>query len=468
MRFENAFGPNEIGGTNFSTRNTIAFNAGKGINLATTNISSLQNRINSSNSIFSNGGLGIDLGDDGVTVNDDCDAENGTNNLQNYPIINNVVLVGGNPTYQANGTFNSAPNQDYVLRFYGNSVADPSGFGEGQVFLGSTMVTVPQGCQVSFSAPLPFRTGNTSCVTATSTDSDGNTSEFSQCVPNPTIRRRASDFDGDGLTDISIFRPSNGQWWVLRSLDGSSSVTQFGNLSDVITPGDYTGDGIIDIAFWRPSTGEWFILRSEDSSFFSFPFGSTADIPAPADFDGDGKTDVAVFRPSSSTWFILRSGDGGTTINQFGINTDRPVPADYDGDGKADIAIFRPNGTNNSEWWIEQSSNGGVSVAQFGTSTDKTVQGDYTGDSKADIAVWRPSTGEWFILRSEDFSYFSFPFGVTDDIPAPGDYDGDGKFDATVFRPSDMNWYSNRTTSGILIVNFGLPNDIPVPSAFVR
>ena len=84
-------------------------------------------------------------------------------------------------------------------------------------------------------------------------------------------------------------------------------------------------DNKIDIAFWRPTTGEWYVLRSEDQSFFSFPFGASGDIPAPADYDGDGKTDAAVFRPSNSTWFVNKS-TGGTTIQAFGVSGDVPIP----------------------------------------------------------------------------------------------------------------------------------------------
>ncbi len=280
----------------------------------------------------------------------------------------------------------------------------------------------------------------------------------------PSTRRAPFDFDGDGKTDIGIFRPAPGEWWYSRSSDNLTSALQFGQSSDKITPGDFTGDGRSDIAFWRPSNGFWYVLRSEDNSFFSFPFGASGDIPAPADYDGDGKTDAAVFRPSSTTWFIRRSSDGGTTITNFGIAEDKPVVADYDGDGKADIAIFRPSV---GEWWYQRSSNGIVAALQFGTSTDKPVPADYTGDGKADIAFFRPSTGFWFILRSEDASFFSFPFGTSGDIPVAGDYDGDGKTDTAVFRPSSSTWYVNRTTSGILITTYGISGDQPIPSAFV-
>jgi len=271
------------------------------------------------------------------------------------------------------------------------------------------------------------------------------------------------DFDGDSKTDIGIFRPSAGEWWLNRSSTGVTVAAQFGQSTDKPVPADFTGDGKSDIAFWRPSTGEWFILRSEDGSFLSFPFGTSGDVPVAGDFDGDGKADAGVFRPSTNEWFISKSS-GGTIITTFGVAGDVPVTADYDGDGKTDIAIYRPSA---GQWWIQRSSNLSVVAAAFGNSTDKPVQGDYSGDGKADIAFYRPSTGEWFILRSEDGSFYSVPFGASGDLPAPGDYDGDGKFDTAVFRPSSVTWFINRTTAGLLITSFGAGGDQPLPNVFV-
>lgn len=275
------------------------------------------------------------------------------------------------------------------------------------------------------------------------------------------------DFEGDGKADISIFRPSNGQWWIQRSSNGSTNAYEFGSSTDKPVPADYDGDGKTDVAFWRPSTGEWFVLRSSNLTFFAAPFGTSTDIPAPGDFDGDGKTDFTVFRPSQGTWYINKT-TGGIQITPFGTNGDLPVVADYDGDGKADIAIYRPTGgSGQGEWWLLRSSQG-VFATPFGSSTDRTVQGDYTGDGKADIAFWRPSTGEWFILRSEDLTYYAAPFGVNGDIPAPADYDGDGKFDLTVFRPNIATWFILNSSGGTSIQGFGAIGDIPTPSSYVR
>jgi photosystem II stability/assembly factor-like uncharacterized protein len=276
-------------------------------------------------------------------------------------------------------------------------------------------------------------------------------------------RKSPTDFDGDGKTDISIFRPSVAEWYYLRSGNNVVNGAQFGGTNDKPVAADYTGDGKTDIAFFRPGTGEWFVIRSQDSSYYAFPFGTAGDIPSPGDFDGDGKADVAVFRPSNGVWYINKSS-GGVTITTFGTNGDRPVQADYDGDGKTDVAIYRPSV---GEWYYIRSIDSQVRGNRFGTSTDKTVQGDYTGDGKADFAFFRPADGNWYVLRSEDSSFFASPFGAGTDIPTIGDYDGDGKFDQAVFRPSNGVWYVNRSTAGVQIQQFGNGTDIPVPSTYL-
>ncbi|MGC2235338.1 MAG: FG-GAP-like repeat-containing protein [Pyrinomonadaceae bacterium] len=397
-----------------------------------------------------------------------------------------TVYAGGSTVtrYNSEGvldtTLNTGSGLDNVIRAI---AAQP----DGKIIIGGhfttyngTSVNRIARINVNGSLDTSFNTGSgtTGAVFALAIENDGkilvggqfyaynNTQKFSlfRLQNTAPIARAPFDFDGDGKTDISIFRPSNGEWWYRRSIDGGNYAAQFGNSADKLVPGDYTGDGKTDIAIFRPSTGEWFILRSEDGSYYSFPFGTSGDIPAVGDFDGDGKADQAVFRPSDTTWYIRRSSDGGFTIQQFGASNDVPAVADYDGDGKSDIAIWR---VSVGEWWIQKSSNSSVVAFQFGNSADKPVQGDYTGDGKADVAIYRPSTGEWFILRSEDFSYYSFPFGASGDIPTPGDYDGDGKADAAVFRPSDTNWYLQRTTAGFTAILFGFPTDKPVPNAFV-
>lgn len=314
----------------------------------------------------------------------------------------------------------------------------------GQTFIGRWYVT-DAGAAGGFSYSAPFR--------------------FTVFAQATNISKPHADMDGDGKTDVSIYRPSVGEWWYTQSSDNGGRALQFGTSTDKMVPADYTGDGKTDIAFWRPSTGYWYILKSEDFSFYAFPFGTNGDIPAPGDFDSDGIADAAIFRPGAATWYINSSAQG-FIIRTFGANGDVPQVGDYDGDGISDLAIFRPNGATGAEWWIQRSSLGAVAL-QFGLSTDKPVIGDYTGDGKTDVAFWRPSTGVWYILRSEDFNFYAAPFGANGDIPAPGDYDGDGRTDFAVFRPSSTTWFLNNSRDGLKIVGFGANGDIPVPSAFI-
>ena len=79
--------------------------------------------------------LGIDIGGDGVTPNDPDESDG----IQNYPVLTQVASYGG--SVYASGTLNSTPSSTFTIEFYSNAVADPSGYGQGQTFLGSTVVS---------------------------------------------------------------------------------------------------------------------------------------------------------------------------------------------------------------------------------------------------------------------------------------------------------------------------------------
>ena len=110
---------------------------------------------------------------------------------------------------------------------------------------------------------------------------------------NPIIHR--GDFNGDGMADITVYRPATGQWFIR-----GQAVAQWGDPGDVPVSGDYNGDGVEDVAVFRPSTSRWYVKNQ-----LNVVWGQHGDVPVPGDFDGDGATDIAVYRPSTGDWLVL-------------------------------------------------------------------------------------------------------------------------------------------------------------------
>jgi SpoIID/LytB domain protein len=241
-----------------------------------------------------------------------------------------------------------------------------------------------------------------------------------------------ADFDGNGTTDRSVYRPSNGYWYFQ-----GQGFTRFGVSGDVPVPGDYDGNGRMDIAVYRPSTGQWIVKNKPVVTW-----GAAGDIPVPADYTGDGITDIAVFRPSAGAWYVRAP----SRIVRWGLSNDVPVPGDYDGNGAADFAVWRPS---NRHWYVY-----GQGTVSWGLANDIPVPGDYTGDGKTDFTVWRPSDGTWYVNGQEPTTW-----GLSSDIPVPGDYTGDGITDRVVWRPSNGAWYLRNTDPTV----WGLSTDVPLP-----
>lgn len=249
---------NTIGGTEVGAGNVIAHNNAGVVILGPTSVG---NSIRG-NSIHSNAGLGIDLGSDGVTANDPLDPDTGPNNLQNFPEIS--LFHSGTSTRVA-GTLNGLANTTFTLEFFANAVADPSGYGEGQRFLGSAVVSTDAGGNASFDVTLPGASSTGEVVTATATDPNGNTSEFSgvrtvtvrpvQIDIKPRSFPNSINLNSEGLLPVAVLTTTD---FNAVTVDASDlSRVRFGDVSRSarVSPrssqlDDVDGDGDTDRVFF--------------------------------------------------------------------------------------------------------------------------------------------------------------------------------------------------------------------------
>lgn len=196
----------EVGGLNDGEGNTIAFNGGVGVLVAVPPSTIL------SNSIFSNGGLGIDIDGDGVTANDPCDES--SMDLQNYPVLTSVSRTKDSTVIE--GALNSTPNTAFKIQFFSNDAHNPSGFGEGRTLIGITTVVTDSTCNASFTVMLPATGQSERFFTATATNPDNSTSEFSQAIPalclNPLSPSSTSFASTGGEGSITVTGSAGCSW----------------------------------------------------------------------------------------------------------------------------------------------------------------------------------------------------------------------------------------------------------------
>jgi hypothetical protein len=293
------------------------------------------------------------------------------------------------------------------------------------------------------------------------------------------------DFNGDGKTDFVVVRNTgggaNGQltWFYAQNGGSGSSITNFGLNSDWALTADFDGDGKSDIAIWRPGTGgtaAFYILQSSNSTLRVDQFGQTGDNALVVrDYDGDGKADPAVYRDGTpAVWYYRSSLTGNVNAVSWGTSGDLPYPGDFDGDGKSDFGIARNAGNGQLQFWRLLSTGTVMNVVQFGSTSDFMTPGDYDGDGKTDIASVTMPGGQmrWQFLSSIDGSTTTTLWGTGNDFPVQGDYDGDGKTDVAIFRrsgnPGDQAfWVHLSSTGATQVFAYGLPGDFPVAASNV-
>ena len=281
-------------------------------------------------------------------------------------------------------------------------------------------------------------------------------------------RHIPADFDGDGTSDIVVFR--SGAWLSHEFDSGLQTGVWTGSAPGCIpAPMDYDGDGRVD--FTQLCNGAWHFYNSDGSyNKGIWTGGVPGDLPVPADYDGDGIDDVVVFRNGAWLFFDFATSDylPGSSVwtgaPQY-RGTPVPVPMDYDGDGNADFTVysggpwyfFNHNGSYNKGIWIG------------GEPADIPVPADYDGNGVDDVAVFRNgawlvfdfATGAWLPGRSVFTGAPPHWTGGTT-LPAPLDYDRDGKADFTVYSGGPWRFYNRDGSFRKGIWTGGVAGDQPI------
>ena len=246
----------------------------------------------------------------------------------------------------------------------------------------------------------------------------------------PYLVLSGGDYNGDGSSDIAIFRRSSGLW----AVRGVTRV-YFGGGTDEPVSGDYNGDGTTDVSIFRRSSGLW-AVRGVSRLYY----GASTDTAVPGDYNGDGRCDPGIFRENYGLWAIR-----GVTRTYFGQPLDKPAPGNYSGAGFASITLFRPS---SGLWAIKD-----LGRIYFGSDEDMPVAADYDGNGTRDLAIFRRSMGLWAVAGVTR-TYF----GGLYDRPAPADYAGASADNIALFREMSGLWAVRQLTR----VYFGNSSDIPV------
>ncbi len=200
MRLDSTASNNTIGGTAAGAGNVIANNNSAGIAI---NVNTNAGNSILGNAIYSNSGLAIDLKDDGATANDAGDTDTGPNGLQNFPVLSSALTNGTN-SVTVSGTLNSIASTNFRIEFFASTVADASGYGEAQRYLGFASATTDGSNNASFSQNLAKAVAVGEFITATATNlTTNNTSEMALNVTATAMTSISGTvYTDEGVTNI--------------------------------------------------------------------------------------------------------------------------------------------------------------------------------------------------------------------------------------------------------------------------
>lgn len=302
-------------------------------------------------------------------------------------------------------------------------------------------------------------------------------------------RKVCNDFDGDNKTDVAVYYPASGQWWVL--LMGSrtvTNVTTWHGPNYLPAPGDYDGDHKTDFVVFDSNTGNWYAKLSNGvEGMANFGRGMW---PVPADYDGDRVTDLGVYDPLTGIWSLYSLRKGWLDSGKFGYLGDihvlgpqaytvLPMPFDYNQDGVDDPGYYyRGTSMKDSGWSILYVGTGISEDYIWGSSGSLPVPGKYEAKTNATpyyaygLCVYKildpgnpAKSAEWSIPHRAAF--YMGVYGETLPVSA-GDYDGNGFDDNAAYNYVTGEWTIIYNTGGLPVVGreqigggFGGPGFVP-------
>ena len=325
--------------------------------------------------------------------------------------------------------------------------------------------------------PLPGTTGDR--LTVAHNEVSTQVSSQSSFVLDATASAGRNDFDGDGVSDLVIYR--SGWWHILVSGDNfsTSRAIRFGGArGDEPMLGDFDGDSRADLVIWRPRRGTFYYRTSSSEWSDQGQIRWAAlkgEAPYIGDYDGDRTSDIAFFQPSNGAFrvrlssrvaAVARGSKVAVPINNVKLAKRRAVPliADFAGFGVDSLVAVDPR---SRIWTAKSAYNQTVMHSLWGVEGDSSLACDFDGSGIADKVVVRHSPGDaqltWFVMGDISYGtalYFGEPGGQ---IGCGSDFDGDGKSDIYVYTAATGIWSIRLSATGnTRTIQWGAPGDRPL------
>jgi Calx-beta domain-containing protein/VCBS repeat protein/carboxypeptidase family protein len=424
-----AGGSTTIGGTSAAAGNVIRFNGQNGVSIGIGVFPPPPTDHNAilSNLIFGNGAAGIIV-------------ESGANNNQAPPVITSVSSAGGFITIS--GTATGPPNTTGTVQFFANDVCDPSGSGEGQIFLGSASPSFGASGNASIGpATLTGSLSPAQVVTATTTDANNNTSAFSVCrqvdASSFKISGRLFDESGSPIAGVSV--DLNGAPTANTDINGAYSftnITSGGNYTVTPTSGAYSFspanqtfnnlsvDRIANFVGTQTAVSIGGKVTDSNNAGLNGVTVSLTENGVAAgttQTNAQGDYSFASLTPSHN-YVVTPSGSFSPSSQTFG-NLTANVTANF-------------KSTPNIPLQCSTVSFAGQATFTAGTFPDSIAVADFSGDGILDLAVSNNNSNNVSILLGTGTGSFgpttNFAVGTNPQFVATGDFNGDGKPDLAV------------------------------------